>query len=1262
MPIPWTALTIWAISSALYWLIPDDKKEIERPMAETPYTKEGILFPVFWGTATITPVNVKFSLKSQESAGTLFYMQDVICLGYIERFFGSFIGGKATPYGYEGPNAPQGIRHFNSEYQPYKFRNTKKYEIMRIFNTNWVSDDMGIDGWQPRLIIDYWVSINNMMAECFLGMGVDNDNLDHPYPNDNHFPLVFFSDDKFEDETDYPMWNYLTIITSIGTYIGSSVPARQYKVQRLSQNLIGDDFPLVDIEGVPTNIAKIFNFKQIIPEFRYSENYQPYVRDFNICFSQSSTNPMFIIKDILTSPLLTMKLPESIIDTEDFEKCAIALYNENFGMNVILDSRSTDSEDVLLQIMSYIKGFMYLNLDDGKIHFTLSRADYDFDLLDVIDDDTITEIEDYTNEIDGRDCPNSVTVKFINRFTNKDYQWMIRDLFFGYDTEKEVTVKNDEDIALRGLFEEKIRRVWVSDPDRAYEIAEDYLFMSSAKLTKLKIIGNSLLNKYHEGDVIRLKVEKKGINDVAFRVFAKSVGKVEDGIVSLSLIEDIHSIKYGSYTSIPDEYGLDPIVDFRITKPSLWEMFNSTGNQDITDFIGTIPYRFSINKNNPTQIAYDIYFKTISESVYQLDTYKSTIPIGVSMVFTLTENISSFINIKLSQNEFLDVSDGDVFMIGSEIIKKSGEFFERGCYDTNTTYHLIGETCISILQTSEVTAVTDVRNFVAAASENYQAKIATVSGAVTINLDKCIVNVLESNLTARYQKPLNCTGIKINQIMYYYESINIIIESDTNIVISWTNKDRNNCSAQHSDGIRSIYDDVDYYNILEENCSYIIEFMDSNDVVFKTVLIPYSTQSPTLANTQYGYPYQTFVIDYPDLRAKFRIKARRQIAWSPDEFIYSEVDRVVEFTLIPIDLVRPRNWFLYRRADTLNDGYAYSFMNIFYPPCEGVPVLFTTYNIDDLTPPYPEDFSTPDSLIGRIIPTTGIFSVSDILAKTWMSRTRAIAEGVWYDEIVTRQAIEYFPPYCAIRKLTDLHKEIYVGSNTDYWSDWFDTTFTYELYMVYTYARIAGGSTPTKNPNEYPQLPLWSFNIEDDKVDRYLQTDVEIPAGAQGDSVAIFARAKAKLTRIDDDEVSWTKDYFVKSWKVVTKPSWFAYKSLRTFPAPIIVIEETHTTIPSRWHYRISITVPSGAEWENENWEWRLRYQYSTTHPPVQDFNVDPNNEFVLTNVAELELICNTRLVYLDIIVDIILNRTTDTIDRPVAIISPQAHKRELFT
>ncbi len=1264
--VPWIQLGIWAVSTALYWLTREDPKEPEKERVETPHTKEGSPFPVFWGTVAIDKsVNVKF--RPRTGGVNRFLVQDVVCLGYIDVFFGMFVGGRLMPYGIYYPPPPHHsegwsqIRHFDSEFQPESFRETKKYEMFIVSDAVVSHTQYSYGTFEQLKFIGN--EINNTSGWAYVGVGFDNNLIGYPYPDTNSFLNAFFSISKpeFEDRDEFPMWNYLTMMTTSNLSIDGGSASRSYKVQRIKRNLVGEEYPPINIEGEPVYVGDIFNYKSIIPEFYYPVVYRPYVHDFNICFSQRSVNPMYILKDILTSPLLKMKLPESIIHVADFEKCAVRLYEENFGLNVILDSATMDSEKVILEILSYIKGFMYFNLKDNKIHFKLARPDYNFEDLDIINEDTVIQVDDYTNEIDGRECPNSVTVNFINRFDNKDYEWMARDLFFGYDTQKTVTVKNDEDIALRGLFEEKISRPWVSDPDRAYEIAKDYLFMSSAKLTKLKITGNNHLNKYHEGDVVKLNIPRKGINDVVFRIFSKSAGKLEDGTVSLSVEEDVHGVQYGSYNSIPDVYGLCPITKYQIREPLLWEIFNSEGSQDIAEFTDTIPYRFDTNKTNAVQLAYTIYYKLLSEGAYTLDTSKGTITLQ-NNIFSLKEPISSLKHITStpeSQNEFREASQGDVFLIGSEIVKLDNIVLKRGCYDSDVSTHEIETICVK-LYSSSLGFIGDIRKFVAKNSENYNAKIATVEGLMTIDLDKCPENILESGSIARYERPLNCTGVKINGNMYYYESLSMGVFPNEDLIISWNNKDRHNCCCSSSIGVFSIYDVIQSNSVIEENCSYVIEFLDELDAVIRTVIIPYTTQNPTTSNSQHTYSYADMTADFPAGNVKFRMKARRQIAWSPDEFIYSLVDRVVELALVSADLTYPRNWFLYNRYSKINGGKAYSYTNIFYPEWYGhCCYLFSTYSLSGSDPPYPDGFlSLPSYTNEWMVPFMSVFLSHELLNKTWINRTRAIVDGTWHDEMITRQVSEWFPPHCAIREITKLKRQIYVASNTDYWSDWFDTDYNYELYMVFTYSRANEGEIPDKNPENYPQMPIWSTNIEDDKIDKYSYTEIEIPVDVLGDFIAVYARAKAKLTRISDSAVFWTHEYFVKSWlPIIPFRTMFAYKSLRTFPAPIITITEEEQ--PTKWAYTITASAPAGSDWGSEAWEWRPRYLQSTSSPEI--FDVDPNKEFVLTGSQQIIILRGNRLAYLYVIADVILGRVTDTRDTPTAVTSPQTYAEEQF-
>jgi hypothetical protein len=1274
MPFNWVSLAIWAVSTASYWLTKEEPKEPKDKIIETPMATEGIVMPVFWGVCTLNPINVKFQLN--DSSG--YDIQNIICFGRIESVVGGFVGGEMFqyydtglseflyPYPDESCDWYPWFEHGDSGYRKFKVSKVK---------TGYTSGNIGSGGGGDAVLYYYnYIYLSNSAisdmysTESYIqrgfAFGTQLDWYDAPI-RDNWFKSNLYKGYK-------PKWRDIVQAFHYKASL-SGTPAIQYKVSRFLRGVSGNAFLRPDL----AYIVRPVNY--VNPDL-YMPFWQVNVYRYNLARSQRGVNPAHILLDIMTSDAFSLKIPIEKIDLSSWESVAQTLYDEQFGMNVDLTSSSDSCGDVINQILDYIDGIIHKNQATGMYSFRLMRDDdFDFNAIDTLDESILSQVEDYTNILDGESYPNTVTVNYKDRFSVQNFVFMSKDLFCHYDMDKSFTFKDDEDVARRGVFQESISRPWISDPVLAERLARKYVLKHSARLVRVRLTGDWRLNKYKAGDVIKLNWNRLGFSGVVLRIFNKKLGAIDNGSIELSCIEELSGVSYGDFYEIPNEDVIPQFPSVSFQQAPYWLNIFS-GNLELpVDLSTKVAYMLFLLKAYESQITYDTYFKKASASTYLLSEDKSNLPVPDSslLAFNLTQDITTKSNVVVNNSDILNCASGSIILINNELMRVSHtagdtSVLQRGCYDTVPEFHSHEDQCFIVVRVesnSPIYSYGYVKNGLTVRfDENINVKILARNGITTSDLATCDPITLPTiSGSLRAERPLNCSGLRVDGLLWNYDMDHIEVRDDQDIVLSWKNKNRLNCNSENSNGIVSIYDEQDSLNVLEVDSSYVIDSLNESDAIIRTVVIPYTSQTPSIENTQHVYSIANFMSDFPTGSGKIRIRARR---WTDTGYIYAQHDRVVSIKLVAWDLTYPTVWFLYPRiylTPTAPIRKVRAFKNIFYPEWASSPyILLTSYSFFGAEPPEPNSLDiTPSFTEGFIYPAlaqpTAGFTEAECIAKNWWTKTKAIVAGIFQEKGEIKQSLMFHPPFCVIRSLGNLNKELYVASNTDYWSDWFDTQYDYQLYVAYSWKVVPIGTLPTKGSTTAPELPVWNSNIELNAIGRYASISITEPPPPLASKILVYARAKAKITRKSDGAIFWSKEYFTNNWDAnITPASYNPYRTLKIFPKPIVTITETLLASPPRYAYTVTVTAPVGASWESLEWEWRMAGYYTAgATKPVID--IDPNNSLVRAKNATYVLVVasNSRLTFMVVAVDVILNRTLEIFPAggtDYAQISPQTY------
>lgn len=275
----WFTFGVWAVSTGLYWLTYKKPKKQKPAKAEAPTTKDGSSLNIVWGTVTVSaPTNTKFDFLSK-STNTVFAVQDIVCLGYIDKFLGMFIGDVWIPYGLKAiPLAQESqVYDYNGANQPIKFgtfEHPAKFQAFSFGATyeNLVQSDDDANYYYTEVLMKNAL-VNNMMGTGSLGMGragVDT------LPYSDIMKDLLFPSAQYPDRVNLPHWDYLTMVSYHALVVSSSVATRAYKVQRVVQYMDGTPAP---------SWGRVYRYTPVVSMLHRLDDVIPLITLYNVCHS-----------------------------------------------------------------------------------------------------------------------------------------------------------------------------------------------------------------------------------------------------------------------------------------------------------------------------------------------------------------------------------------------------------------------------------------------------------------------------------------------------------------------------------------------------------------------------------------------------------------------------------------------------------------------------------------------------------------------------------------------------------------------------------------------------------------------------------------------------------------------------------------------------------------------------------------------------------------------------------------------------------------
>lgn len=232
-------------------------------------------------------------------------------------------------------------------------------------------------------------------------------------------------------------------------------------------------------------------------------------------------NPVDVVYDILVEKL---GISTAKLDMASLTAAASTLRDEAHGFSRSWEARTT-AIDALQEILMQIDAVLFSNPTTGLISLKLIRPDYDPLAILGISPDNCIELQNFAGG-SWTDVANKVTVTYTDREN-------------GYQTNTAKAQNQGNAVGQDGQTSEvQLMMPGVCTRELAQAIAARELEARSRPIMKCRAKVYPMFLRVLPGDAVMLTWPRFGISRVVFRVAAVNRGTLENGAITLDLIQD----------------------------------------------------------------------------------------------------------------------------------------------------------------------------------------------------------------------------------------------------------------------------------------------------------------------------------------------------------------------------------------------------------------------------------------------------------------------------------------------------------------------------------------------------------------------------------------------------------------------------------------------------------------------------------------------------------------------------------------------------
>lgn len=522
-----------------------------------------------------------------------------------------------------------------------------------------------------------------------------------------------------------------------------------------------------------------------------------------------NSNPAHIYYEVLTNTSWGMGEPSSQLDSNSFTAAADTFYEEGLGLSFLWDAQQSYAD-----LIGYLNDHCNSNLVEdrvtGKWRLVLVREDYNVENVFELNESNCK-----VTNISGKTLSETVNEVVVS-YTNTDD-----------GTQTTVTAQDLANFINQGRVNSQKRDYpGVTDPSVASRLAFRDLATLSKPLKKVTVEADrSVFDKY-PGDVVKLVWPREGINGLVFRIGKMNLGDIEQGVITLELVEDVFGLPSNVYTSVATSGWVnttkspEPVLTLKPYELSYYELYTTTTESERLSWPENVSFSAVVAEAPNSDCSGFSLFDSVTEESVDEGLFAPTFELNEDI-----DKVSTVASINISPfDDIYTLAKGGLAWLNDELVEITGYnlstntvTMRRGCIDTIPMVHSTGS---KIFLHRGIDAGIDLTPRVAFEQVDYKLLTETSNGVLQVGQAPTESFTLAGNL----DKPYPPGNVKVNN-----ELLSETMLDGFNL--TWAHRDR----TQQLAGIPGFTDgDIGP----EVGVEYELKIYDENDILVENGTFP----------------------------------------------------------------------------------------------------------------------------------------------------------------------------------------------------------------------------------------------------------------------------------------------------------------------------------------------------------------------------------------------------------------------------------------
>lgn len=257
-----------------------------------------------------------------------------------------------------------------------------------------------------------------------------------------------------------------------------------------------------------------------------------------------SANAAHMIRELLINPDWGLDYPVTAIDNTSFQVVADTLYDEEFGLSMILSGQDS-VESLIQEILRTVNGALYTDRETGKFTLKLIRDDYIVGELQQFDENNILEYSSFQRPVPA-EMVNEVSIIYRRKEDVNDTTVTFQDL---------ASV-----ISQGAIISQTLNFPGIDDDNIASKVGMREIRQYSTPLLPVTFTANRDAWNLNPGDPFIFTWLEKGVAQVIMRAVKIDYGNLSDGRIEITAIEDIFGLPESTYIQPQASLWEDPVV------------------------------------------------------------------------------------------------------------------------------------------------------------------------------------------------------------------------------------------------------------------------------------------------------------------------------------------------------------------------------------------------------------------------------------------------------------------------------------------------------------------------------------------------------------------------------------------------------------------------------------------------------------------------------------------------------------------------------